>query len=104
MTRYEFLDALLKLIGKYELHDVICWDENAENFWVNMNDVFGIASSDAEDITPESLPDLASAIKEIDGAPYGGCILYAARRRKTRPLSRIGRVVLEAFDASGDPR
>lgn len=77
-----FVMCLLALTAKHDVNDELMWTEDLE-FAVMCSDAFWWGTADAEDITPETLPELEQAL--IDGGTMDGMLLYCARRRKMRP-------------------
>lgn len=78
----DFILKLLKLAANNDVMDILNWTEDLE-FYINCNDIFFWACSDAEPISPNTLPQLEQAFK--DGEGFDGALLYCARQRKMRP-------------------
>ena len=76
-----FVRCLLALTARHDVSDQLMWTEDLE-FAVNCNDAFWWGTADAEDVTPETLPELGHSLE--DGGE-DGMLLYCARRRKMRP-------------------
>ena len=65
---------------------------------VILNDIFGWACADAEDITPENVGEFEKALAEVKAVSEDGChtlgdaaILFACRMRKLKPFKHHGR-------------
>lgn len=80
----KFMTKLLVLVSEYDVRESLYWDEDL-NFYIICNDIFWWATSDAEDITEETLPILEQALEDAGDTGYDGPYLYCARQRKMRP-------------------
>ena len=91
MTDPQFILDVLRLFAEHDMQDQLFWrvDEKTVSFFVNCNDLFFWACSDAEPITPETLPVLRQAIADCVAVdpmqPEEGLTLYACRQRRMRP-------------------
>lgn len=100
-----------------DAYDDLLWrvDDGQIHLSANVSDVFAWGAADAEEITPERLPDLERTyadLKAIDSQDYTAA-LYAARIRHMRPqgaaypgrkLNDHWREVVALFDACGPRR
>lgn len=78
---------LLTLVSTHNDHYSIYWSPSLE-FYVNLSDVFERGATDAQHITDDDLEDLEKAYddcKRIAGRGWYGSMLWACRKRRTRP-------------------
>lgn len=84
-----FIKQVLTVFADADIHDSLWWrfDDGALTLFAMVNDVFEWACADAEEITPDTLPDLQGAYNDLKaiGATEWTPDLYAARRRGMRP-------------------
>lgn len=90
-----------------------CEQPGTVSFFVNVNDTFHYSTADVERITPEDMSALRQAIADVraitgrDSDNYDGMMLWAARKRKMRPLQGAypdDRRLWALFDACGPVR
>ena len=87
-----FALQVLRALDKYEQHDDLWWKQGADGvmrFYINCNDMFCWAYSDAVEITPDNIAVLEQAYADAQAAKkYGECyggMLFAARVYGMRP-------------------
>lgn len=100
------LRELLSLLSKHEVHDSVWWDEDC-GFFVNCNDIFDWACSDAESITEENIPILRQSLEDCE-SDSNGMLLFCCRSRGTRPQGAVYKFIEKRFwplfDACGPER
>lgn len=94
--------------------DMLWWRTDGEyapiTFFVNCNDLFWWATSDAEDVTPENVHLLEESIKDveaIDDCSSWATSLFCCRSRKMRPQGAAypkDKRLWPLFDACGPAR
>ena len=98
------IKRLLRLISENEEWESLFWHTDL-NFLMNCNDMFYWGCADAEDITNESLDELARAFQDSEDH---GAALYCARQRGMRPQGAFYSYVDESdwrlFHACGPHR
>lgn len=112
----ENIIRLLKILAKHDGHEDVFWREDKEgelHFFVNINDVFYWATSDAEKILDEDLDDLEQAYNDSrEAGKYRigiyGSLLWVCRKLKMRPQGayfyHISEEEWPLFLAAGPPR
>jgi hypothetical protein len=91
--------GLLVLLAKWELQDHLTWEveDGSLHFYFNCNDLFANSCSDAEEVEPTDMIDLAIALEDAADAKaiaYGPH-LWACRKRRCKP-NRV--YVIKALD------
>lgn len=114
MTDPTFVLRVLDVVGSADMHDSLYWRTDGEfapvAFFVNCSDLFAWACADAEPVTPDTLAELEQAfadVQAVDGSAIWGPSLYAARRRKLRPMRKAyppNEALRALFDACGPER
>lgn len=95
MSELSYVVQVLSLFQKMDNESELFWrvDGDDVRFFVNCSDCFFWGAADAEDITPETLPELEQAIEDAqnldDPQAWWIPVLYAARRRKMRPQGAL---------------
>lgn len=111
--RLAFITRVMEIfsMSHADTTDALFWrvDDSQLNLYANVSDVFAWGSVDAEEITPERLPDLEQAYRDL--LPIGQqsytADLYAARIRGQRPQGAAypdGAAAQALFDACGPER
>jgi len=103
--RIETIQRILRLIAEHDCHNTLFWRSDLK-FYINCNDAFCWATSDAEPIESEADIDLLQ--KSMEEGGDDGPLLYCARRRGMRPQGAMY-TYLEPehwplFDACGPKR
>ena len=107
-----FVYRVLELVAKADLHRDLFWQCSGHShvtFLINCNDIFWWGCADAEEITPENVDLLESAIVDTTSvkSAYAG-ELFCARVRKLRPqgcfYEGMPDTVAALFDACGPER
>lgn len=96
----DFILKLLKFIAQHELSERILWNKNLQ-FFVLASDLFFWASSDAEEITPETYPVLLECFEAIADTCQTaiGLDLYCCRVRGMRPQKPYLNLLSEHYRA-----
>lgn len=92
MSIHSYVLRVLDLVARTDSYEDITWRTDGRyspvTFWVRCPDLFHWATSDAEELTEETLPDLVQAYADVaatTGNYRYGAALYCARRRRMRP-------------------
>jgi hypothetical protein len=114
---YAMRDFIMRVLRTFamcpnDLCDSVWWRVDNEyapiTFFVNCNDLFWWATSDAEKITPENISVLEQSIAECGEHALEGVELFCCRVRKMRPqgccYKKIPRELWPLFDAAGPER
>ena len=109
-----FARDVLQIFWQLDIHDELFWcmDLDMPVFYVKCSDVFSWGTADLELITPENLPGLLAAFRDIlsvaDGIATCYCTdLFVARIRKMRPQGAAypkDNRLWPLFDAAGPRR
>ena len=111
-TELKFIKDVLKVLSDYDIETSLCWgftDDKLELF-INCNDRFWWAAGDSEEITPENLPILEQALKNVKALSnftFYGADLFCCRVRGMRPQGAAypeRRELWPLFDACGPER
>lgn len=111
MSEIEFIRTVLAVFFQADIRDELLWrvDGDKVTFAANVSDIFEWGTADAEEITPDTLPELLKAyddLNAIDGG-FWTAALYAARKRHLRPQGAAYPVEHEfavLFDECGPKR
>ena len=75
---------------------------------INLNDFFGWACADGEEVTEADLPEIQKAINDCEGDIIDGASLWACRKRQLRPqgacYTYIRKRSWHLFNAAGPER
>lgn len=90
-SHLDFLPAVLAVFDDADCHDSLLWhvdNDGAVHFSAQCSDTFFWASADAEEITEADVPLLRQCLADLRAldAEEGLPQLYAARRRRMRPM------------------
>jgi len=112
----DFVLDVLKTTGDYDIGGMIFWRTDEDyaplTFFAICNDVFAWACADAEEITPQNLPDLKKALKDVEISNHccnyiEGVALFVSRIRKERPQGACypeDKTLWKLFDETGPER
>lgn len=67
-------------------------DIERPGLWLNMNDCFGYATADVEEVQHEDIPIVYALWRTLG---WGGVVWWVSQRRKQEPLPAIAREIAE---------
>lgn len=116
MDKIELALKVLEITSRFDGFDDVMWSTTGEfapvTFYVNCNDLFDWAVSDAVDVTPDNVSILEKSYEDAEETvEHGfteGAILFCCRVRGRRPQGRYYGCIPEElwplFDACGPER
>lgn len=107
-------DSLIVVLAENDCHDSLHYwvpEKNKPKYGINCSDWFYWACADAQEITPEDLPDLIKAIEDstkLHPFEFYGPLLWTCRKRNMRPMKEVYRdmpeELHELFNKTGPKR